>query len=687
MSGVRPFADASAYGIIDSDCPDWRTWSQIARVSDAKFSGLNYAIFVASGLVLALLSHILTICAPARPSRHRQGGDGGDGSFDGRREDTARFKSGSAAAGSGVSDVKQSFIAGSVSVGGDTTPWKARTLVLKTIGLVFSTASGLSVGKEGPYIHLSAAAANLLSSLPWVRSYTPHSMSTRRVLCIGAASGMAVAFGTPVAGLIFVVEDFGQSIKAGLLVPLLGGGVVAVVALAGLGPYGSGRAVPWEVRYPPRATYSWSPGELALFILVGVAAGILGALFIMAVRSWSRLRRRLPLVSQHPALDVSLVAVATLCCTFWENDLRCGTAELLSRLAESTVTDGQVAAARDLVPLGVDLLVRFALTVVTFGLEVPQGIYMPSMAMGSLLGRIMGHAASVLAGPTTFATQPTVYAMAGAGAVMAATTRLQLTIVVLVFETTRSWVYFIPMFASIYTARAVAARVEPLSIYQLAASLQCNKPLEMILGSSTFQVKDVLEPPSGEHAVPPPSLYIGPNFAPEPVHTLRRLLSASMASGNSLIPVLKDGQRLVGCVSVESVVEALEPLAGSASVVLDYVPTSETLRMSLVGGGGDDESETLRMSIVGSQDEDEDDNGDNGDDDDFRHERIQPDPLVASHVDFVLQQSPNFTPCSTLSSIHAYFSCSDSEFVCVTERGIFWAVVTRQVLTAWVIGR
>ncbi|KAK7739641.1 hypothetical protein SLS53_005608 [Cytospora paraplurivora] len=655
-------SDWTATKTLYSDCPSWRTWSQIAHVSDAKFSGFNFTIFLASGLILALLSHVLTLFAPARPSRYRDGDRDGDGN--GRREDTARFKPGSPAAGSGVSDVKQAFIAGSVNLGGDSTPWTARTLVLKTIGLVFSTSSGLNVGKEGPYIHLSAAAANLLSSWPWVRAHTR--MSTHKVLCIGAAAGMAAAFSTPVAGLIFVMEDFGQSMTAGLLMPLLGGGVVAVVALAGLGPYGSGRAVPWEVRYPPRATYSWSPGEFALFVAVGAAAGVLGAIFIIAVRSWSRQRRRLPLVPQHPALDVSLVAIATVCSTFWNQDIRCGTAELLSRLAESTATEGQVAAAQDLVPLGVGLLVRVALTVITFGLEVPQGIYMPSMAMGAMLGRFIGHAGLVLAAPTMFATQPAVYAMAGAGAVMAATTRMQLTIMALVFETTRSWEFFLPMAVSICTARAVAARLEPQSIYQLAADLQGRTSLVTLLGSSTVQVKDVWEPRSAERAAPP--LYLGPSFAPEPVYALRRLLGASIVRGASHIPVLKDGQRFVGCVSVQSVCEALQPLADSASVVLYYVPVSETLRMSVVGGADE----------VGNND------GDDGDDD--QCEPMPSDPLVASHVGFALQQPPVFAPCSTLSSIHAYLSRSDSAFVCVTERGVFWAVVTRQVLAEWAMG-
>ena len=574
--------------------------------------------------------------------------------INGGQEDTTRLNHTSAAAGSGVSDVKKAVLAGSISLEEDLTPWTARTLILKTIGLVLSTSSGLSVGKEGPYVHLSAAAANLLSSWSFIRAR--RRMPTRKVLSIGAAAGMAAAFGAPVAGLIFVVEDFGQILTTGLLAPLLAGSVVAVIALAGLGPYGAGRAVPWEVRYPPRATYWWSSGELALFVVVGAAAGVLGGIFIKAVRSWSRKWRRLPLVRQHPALDVFLVAMVTACSTFWNKDLRCGTAELLSRLAESAANGGQVAAVWDLVSLGVGLLVRFALTVITFGLEVPQGIYMPSMAMGAMLGRFIGHVGFALAGSgsTTLATHPAVYAMAGAGAVMAATTRLQLTIIALVFETTRSWEYFLPMAVSICTAKAVAARLEPQSIYQLAAGLQDITPLEALLDSSSIQVKDVWESWSAGVSAPPP-LHLGPGFPPEPVYSLRQLLRESKTRGASHVPVLKDGQRLVGCVSVHSLSEVLQPLEDSAQVVLYHLPMSETLRMSVVG-----------VDLTETNDDDD-------------NEQQEP-------MDLTLQQPAVFASCSTLSSIHAYLSRSDADFVCVTERGVFWAVVTRQVLAAWTLG-
>jgi chloride channel 3/4/5 len=105
-----------------------------------------------------------------------------------------------AAAGSGVSDVKQAIYGVR-----DDAPWTVSTLIMKILGLVMSTSSGLCVGKEGPYVHLAASAANLVNQSVPARLR----ISARKALSIGSAAGMAVAFGTPMTGAAFVIEDFG----------------------------------------------------------------------------------------------------------------------------------------------------------------------------------------------------------------------------------------------------------------------------------------------------------------------------------------------------------------------------------------------------------------------------------------------------------------------------------------------
>jgi chloride channel 3/4/5 len=115
------------------------------------------------------------------------------------------------AAGSGISEIK-CIIAGFVMkgfLGG----W---TLLIKSIALPLAIASGLSVGKEGPSVHFAVCTGNVISRL--FSKYKLNASKTREVLTATAAAGVAVAFGSPIGGVLFSLEvgDFEAHVFGGL---------------------------------------------------------------------------------------------------------------------------------------------------------------------------------------------------------------------------------------------------------------------------------------------------------------------------------------------------------------------------------------------------------------------------------------------------------------------------------------
>ena len=78
------------------------------------------------------------------------------------------------------------------------------TLVIKSIGLPLAIASGLSVGKEGPSVHYAVCMGNVISRL-FVK-YERNAAKTREILSACAAAGVAVAFGSPIGGVLFSLE-------------------------------------------------------------------------------------------------------------------------------------------------------------------------------------------------------------------------------------------------------------------------------------------------------------------------------------------------------------------------------------------------------------------------------------------------------------------------------------------------
>ncbi len=103
------------------------------------------------------------------------------------------------AAGSGISEIK-CIIAGFV-MKGFLGFW---TLLIKSICLPLAIASGLSVGKEGPSVHYAVCTGNVISR--FFDKYKRNAAKTREILSACAAAGVAVAFGSPIGGVLFSLE-------------------------------------------------------------------------------------------------------------------------------------------------------------------------------------------------------------------------------------------------------------------------------------------------------------------------------------------------------------------------------------------------------------------------------------------------------------------------------------------------
>lgn len=383
------------------------------------------------------------------------------------------------AAGSGVAEVRV-ILSGFVLHGF----LGLKTLLFKTIGLILSVASGLSLGKEGPYVHIAACVGNIACRL--FSKYDGNDAKRREVLSAAAAAGVAVAFGAPLGGVLFGLEEVAYFFPAKTLFRTFFCCITAALTLKFLNPYGTHKVVMFQVRY---AT-DWEYFELVSFILVGVLGGAAGALFIKASRKWATSFRRMPVIKSYPVVEVVLVAFATGMLSYWNPLTKLPVAKLMYNLAapcddESRRDEGGLCPSdSSQIPaiirtLFVAFVIKGVLTTVTFGIKVPAGIYVPSMVVGGLMGRIVGHLVQwlVMATPQSHlwgkcghipdftCIQPGVYGLIAAGSTMCGVTRLSVTLAVILFELTGSLDYVLPFSLSILVAKWTADAIEPLSIY------------------------------------------------------------------------------------------------------------------------------------------------------------------------------------------------------------------------------
>lgn len=257
--------------------------------------------------------------------------------------------------------------------------------------------------------------------------------------------------------------------------------MVAAVTLQAFNPFRTGKLVLYEVRYASQ----WHAFEVVPFALLGVFGGLYGALFIKLNMLIARFRKGLKLL-QNPIVEVALIAIITAIINFPNKFMRAQFPELVATLfAEcSELKDerlGLCGAAPSSV-VGFNLLAAaglgFILASITFGLRIPAGIILPSMAVGALFGRTVGmfmrNFQQAFPNLLIFSACPPdvrcitagTYAVIGAASTLAGATRMTVSIVVIMFELTGALNYVLPIMISVMISKWVGDAFGKQGIYE-----------------------------------------------------------------------------------------------------------------------------------------------------------------------------------------------------------------------------
>lgn len=586
-------------------CTDWRDWGEVLNGWPFGERWTEFVVYVVGVIGLASLSCLLTLTTKTVvPSAYRlttldenlaaeaantPGNHEDDGTDISPRQSFAESTQPPmiyySAAGSGVAEVRV-ILSGFVLHGF----LGLKTLIIKTLGLILSVASGLSLGKEGPYVHIATCIGNIACRL--FSKYDRNDAKRREVLSAAAAAGVAVAFGAPLGGVLFGLEEVAYFFPAKTLFRTFFCCITAALTLKFLNPYGTHKIVMFQVRY----LVDWEYFEIGSFILVGVLGGAAGAFFIKASRRWAKTFRRIPMIKSHPLLEVILVAFITGLIGYWNVFTKLPVAKLLYNLAapcddrDNNLENLGLCPEKsdDIPPILLNLLTAFLikgfLTIITFGIKVPAGIYVPSMVVGGLMGRFVGHVVqwAVMATPEwtvwgdcskTGATciQPGVYGLIAAGSTMCGVTRLSVTLAVILFELTGSLDYVLPFSLAILVAKWVADAIEPLSIYDLLTEMNSypflnnkHKPI------FTSELADIVPRVRKERIIDIS------NSPVVPAGSLRTKLELLHKAGelDGGLPIIRHGI-LVGLIPAPDLEYALDNLQdeGSSLCLMASVPT------------------------------------------------------------------------------------------------------------------
>lgn len=367
------------------------------------------------------------------------------------------------AAGSGISEIK-CIIAGFVMkgfLGG----W---TLVMKSIGLTMSVASNLSLGKEGPSVHMACCVGNVISRC--FKRFRTSKAEMREILTASSAAGVAVAFGSPIGGVLFALEEMSNAFPNRTMWKSFFCAMIATIVLQAMNPFRTGKLVMFQVSYDR----DWHFFEYIFVIIIGLFGGLYGTLVIKYNLLVAKFRKNV--LKDFPITEAAVLAFVTALIAYPNVFLRIDMTEIMGILFRECEGAGSEnyyglcetkETGRMVILLFVATLLRCFGTIITYGARVPCGIFVPSMAIGATFGRMVGLLVKLWhennpdlflfssCRPDMPCITPGTYAFLGAAAALGGVMHITVSVVVIMFELTGQITYILPTMIALMVTRAV----------------------------------------------------------------------------------------------------------------------------------------------------------------------------------------------------------------------------------------
>lgn len=323
-----------------------------------------------------------------------------------------------------------------------------RIAVGKMFLTMLALLSGAAVGREGPTVQIGAS---IMHSMNRFAKFSKHDME-RGLILAGGAAGIAAAFNTPLAGIVFAIEEMGRSFdqhnSSTILMTVI---ISGITSLALLGNYS----------YFGHTSETLAFGrEWEVVIICGISGGLLGGIFS---RSLIEAAKGLPgrvgaVMKEHP------VAFAA----------GCGLVLALLGLLSGNTTYGsgyseakQIVNGTDTLPESYGLL-KMLVTMVSYVSGIPGGIMAPSLSAGAGFGANIAH---------FMPSVPTGAAITlGMVAYFSGATQVPITAFVIVMEMTDNHEMILPLMAASFIASACSRLISPSALFHTLSGNFIEKP-------------------------------------------------------------------------------------------------------------------------------------------------------------------------------------------------------------------
>ena len=421
-----------------------------------------------------------------------------------------------------------------------------RSAMGKFIVSSLTLASGVTLGREGPSVQIGGGLAVAIG-----RFFGFTGKRIQMLVPVGAAAALAAAFNTPIAAVLFALEEIAGNLHA----PILGSIVISAATswlvlrmLLGDEPL---FAVPdYEIVHPT---------EFLIYALLGIIGGFVSVLFVKGMLYLREHFLKMPRKTLwlQPAVGGLLVGVLAVALPG------------IFHFGYRTVGEA-LNGELPLIQMAVLVLLSVCATSVCYASGNAGGIFGPSLFIGAMVGGTVGSLANTFF-PDYTATSGA-YALVGMGTTFAGILRVPMVSVIMIFEITQNYTIIVPLMISNLISFFVSLRLQRKPIYE---ALALQEGIHLPTSESTkrhLQVRVAMRPPHE-------------TFTPD--MTIQTCLDRAGHSSWRAWPVIgKDG--LWGIVSLQELEIAHEQSGGDVRVsnlldsqVFPHLHTDHSLDLAL----------------------------------------------------------------------------------------------------------
>ena len=307
-----------------------------------------------------------------------------------------------------------------------------KTIFGKIVLTIVGLATGASIGREGPTVQIGASLVLQAGRLGGMGR-------ARGLILAGSAAGLAAAFNTPLAGVVFAIEEMGRSYQSRtngvVLVAVIISGIASIAIAGNYTYFGVTRVV---------ASF---PGDWPLVITCGVLGGVFGAIFsegtlrlTQRIRRWRSVQplHRVLLVAAITGLIVAILGIATHGEIF-------GTGYDQAR---SAIEGAHLPATFFIAKLVANLASAVS--------GIPGGIFAPALAVGAGLGSALG---------PLFGANASLAAVLGMAGYFSGVVQSPMTAFVIIVEMTGNQDNIVPLMAASMLGYGTARLISPVPLY------------------------------------------------------------------------------------------------------------------------------------------------------------------------------------------------------------------------------